>query len=60
MLHAPSRAAPLGWTAPLDVRRRPRQILTFSQGAHLCREANAWAEGAYVRRPTGVPFRVST
>ncbi|WP_309648035.1 cytochrome P450 [Nocardioides sp.] len=71
----------------LDVRRRPGQILTFSQGAHFCLGANAarmqarvaleelltrcpdfsvdldavtWADGAYVRRPTSVPFRTTT
>ena len=69
----------------LDVRRAPRQILTFAHGAHHCLGAAAarmqaqvaleellatcpeftvdldaveWAPGAYVRRPTTVPFEV--
>jgi hypothetical protein len=69
----------------LDVTRNPRQILTFSHGAHHCLGAAAarmmarvaleelltlipdfavdldavtWADGAYVRRPTSVPFTV--
>lgn len=68
----------------LDVLRGPRQILSFSNGAHHCLGAAAarmqarvaleellaayprfevdlaavtWADGAYVRRPTSVPFR---
>ena len=69
----------------LDVRRQPRQILSFSHGAHHCLGAAAarmqarvaltellrrcpdftvdvdavrWASGAYVRRPTSLPFAV--
>lgn len=69
----------------LDVRRQPRQILSFTHGAHHCLGAAAarmqahvaltellrrcpsftvdvdairWAPGAYVRRPTSVPFAV--
>lgn len=71
----------------LDITRKPRNILTFSHGAHHCLGAAAarmqsrvtlsellkripefevdesgivWAGGSYVRRPTSVPFRVTT